>query len=516
MKNSQQLPLFFLLIILLASLCSCVKEEDDFTKTPTATSTVVEGRVTASDGTPLVGLDVTFNYVKTVWLAGMITRHKAKCKTDKNGAFRMFFELKDDELSPMEGGVNKSFFLELDLARLRADDYIMPSDIMPDNEGTTINFYYGNKVEKGLTYTQEIVIPRKRMVEIVVPANDLVGPKDKYVIHNCVEYGGDNLPYEFYSENGKMCMTHPVELTAGRELRYSFPCAVECENDLSLRVLKGGSGAYELIGEPKKVTVTASAPESVTLDNDIVPEEACFKLQVHKDPNESFGAPFTLFTFRITDRDDKYSMTAPQFCQYYDSIVWCAEGYPDTEVVYRKGAPYENAFQSQWGSCFFQKESLQTRLDGYKNGKVIYSVAEWVYMAPRDFLNVNWVGSDISLTGGSFRAYCPLYKNASFRVDHPMQTGEHVYMRVYCSGNSGESEEDYMKRAEKTLTGLMDYHLGASKAITTETAREIFYEIKDNETPLRLWQTEKTNAVLIRKTEDGVTRFNILAEKRLK
>ncbi len=266
MKKYRLFSLLSIFVALFLCMTSCVKEEDDYVKHPTATSTIIEGRVSTPDGAPIAGLEVGFDYVKTVWLAGMVTRHKAKCRTDKDGYFRMFFEIKADEKNePSDGGVSKHYDLTLDLKRLPADDYIMPSDINPEWESTRLSFYYGNDLKPAETYRQSIEIPRKRMVDVVVPTVENIGPGDEFAIHNHIKYGGDRIPDGSYVEDGWVCMTHTIDLKVGKEAVYSFPCAVDCENRLSLRVLKGGSGSYEPIRETETVTVTSTAPESIVL-----------------------------------------------------------------------------------------------------------------------------------------------------------------------------------------------------------------------------------------------------------
>ena len=78
------------------SMTGCDDEKDDFIDEPTETSTIVSGKVTEPDGTPIPGIQVTMDY-QTSGLAGQILKHKSKSVTDKNGSYRLIFEIADDK-----------------------------------------------------------------------------------------------------------------------------------------------------------------------------------------------------------------------------------------------------------------------------------------------------------------------------------------------------------------------------------------------------------------------------------
>lgn len=103
---------------------------------------MISGVARTADGMPLAGVQVSLDYKESVWLGQQVTRHKAKGVTDNEGNYRLYFELRDDELR--DGGndasVARNFYLTIDLSSLSEDMYIMPKDIKSDNDGQKLLF----------------------------------------------------------------------------------------------------------------------------------------------------------------------------------------------------------------------------------------------------------------------------------------------------------------------------------------------------------------------------------------
>lgn len=123
--------------ILLLCLCtigftSCVKEEDDFLDEETENTTIIKGKIVTTDGEPLPNITVKVDYNEGKWLQYSKTRHKAEGQTDKNGSYKLEFYVKDDEMekeSDNESGVNRDFYLIVDMHSLDLKQYILPSDM---------------------------------------------------------------------------------------------------------------------------------------------------------------------------------------------------------------------------------------------------------------------------------------------------------------------------------------------------------------------------------------------------
>lgn len=103
---------FFWLMACVLCLVSC-DEENDFISGPTASSTMISGVARTADGTPLAGVKVSVDYNESVWLGQQTTRHKAEGITDKDGNYRLYFELRDDELQDNgnDASASRNFYL---------------------------------------------------------------------------------------------------------------------------------------------------------------------------------------------------------------------------------------------------------------------------------------------------------------------------------------------------------------------------------------------------------------------
>lgn len=127
---------------------------------------------------------MSLDYKESVWLGQQVTRHKAKSVTDNEGNYRLYFELRDDELcdSGNDASVARNFYLTIDLSSLPEDMYIMPKDIKSDNDGQTLLFYYDNRhFERGKYYTHNLYVSRKCWIDVIIVNNGKIEPNDKFV-----------------------------------------------------------------------------------------------------------------------------------------------------------------------------------------------------------------------------------------------------------------------------------------------------------------------------------------------
>ena len=128
------------------SMTGCDDEKDDFIDEPTETSTIVSGKVTEPDGTPIPGIQVTMDY-QTSGLAGQILKHKSKSVTDKNGSYRLIFEIADDKAG---GNVLKNYKLRFDLSTLPSDKYLVyPSDFYQESDEAELTSYFDEDGKEG-------------------------------------------------------------------------------------------------------------------------------------------------------------------------------------------------------------------------------------------------------------------------------------------------------------------------------------------------------------------------------
>ena len=489
MKTTKFLGMLIAFFVLTA-LAGCSKEEDDFEEQPTENSIVIKGVATTSNGKPLANVIVKLDYEeRSLWYCEV--RHKAETKTDNNGAYRLSFQLKDDELlNETDEGSFRTFILSFDLTELSKDKYIMPEDFewVPEFKG----IYEFEASDRGKTYEENIYIPEKRMMSITIDSDIPVRQNDEYFVVNSINYG---------DHERKSGLRFPIDLYAG-ERTVQIPCALNDSNRISLYCVKEGVGQSELVSAEQKMIVTSDEPQSVVLSNEWFPDECKFKLSVQTD--NKLPSSFDLFTFKVLDNEGRYS-PFPKFTEYYDSIIWSAEAYPDNERIYYKEKTATSSGEktvTQWASYFYQKEPLWTYLKGYKNGRVVHTDSLKLQFYPKDFLFINWKGTDIHLTDTAIGIYCRLYKDVEFSVLPPHDKDGHIYAKVSLYPKQGEEDASLAIRAKEVLIGLMDYHLGASKAFDEASIRERFHCLPSDVTPVTFWQTESTYAVLVLTSSD--------------
>lgn len=502
MKPNTFKNVFFLLI--LCCFMSC-KEEDDFISHPTATSTFIKGVARTSNGEPLANVKVSLDYTENVWLGPQLTRHKAEGTTDANGNYQLYFDLKDEELNEDQesNNVAKNFVLNFNLENLSRDSYILPTDINPNDKYDWVSYHIGNhNLERSKTYEQNLYIPRKSWVEVTVINKQILGVNDVFAITNSIAYGGDSRPDNIQGEGSLTLMQCPIQLTSKEVQTFRIPCALNDSNRITLACMEGGSGWYEPASSMAKIFVTKDAPKSVKVENNIFPSQ--FKFKLKSSSNQIFISPFELVSFKMTDLNGKWSMIeTPSFCSYYDSVVWSADGYPDQKTVYRKvKSPYID-YVPEWECRFSQNKSLYTRLQGYKDGRVVYTDSVQTRIMSRDFLNIDWGNADITLNNWSYVCSCPLDQSIAFRHYKAAELDGHLYSRLLLEPQKNENKDTkFAERAKEALSKLMDEHLGTRRSFNPETIGGSFYCLKAGVKPLFYWQTEATRALLVE--ADGV------------
>ena len=497
MKLNYSMKVLFLLLI--CCFMSC-KEEDDFIPEPTTTSTFIKGTARTSNNEPLANVTVKLDYSESVWLGPQLTRHKAEGKTDKNGNYQIFFELKNEELEEYNSTDNvfRSFQLTFDLNNLSKDTYIMPTDVNANNGSQVLYFSYGNRdFEKGKNYERHIYVPKKRWVEVTVVNNQPLGSKDEFAICNWITYGSDRRPDNSYGEGRLTLVNYPIKLTEEEVQTFRVPCAVNDSNRIALGCMEGGAGSYETISPIQKIYVTKDTPGSLQLENNLLPQQLRFKLKAWSDGRTV--APFEGIVFQITDLDGKYSMSIPpSLYSYYDSIMWSADGYPDQMAIYKKQSKPYFKETPEWKCYFFQNKPLYTRLQGYRNGQVVFSDSVQTIIGPRDFLRYNWDDPFIRYDEPHYVCSCPLYKEVAFHYYIPIEQDGHLYSKVALVRNDYESDDiAFAERSRKVLSDLMDYHLGERKSFDPATMGSLFHCLPTEVKPIAYWQTATAHAVII-------------------
>lgn len=275
-KNSLAL---FLLFFCLISFAGCQKEEWDIDPGENEESTIVEGTIVSSGGIPLSNIEVKLDYNEDKWLAYAKVRHKGEVKTDKNGKYRLFFSVKDDEIrteKDKELGINKDYSLIFDLKHLNGEEYIMPGEMesmilsvdppigKPVEPVKTALYRYISSLERKETYTLNLYIPQKRYIQVTLKG--FVPQKgDYFEVSNTFPYVwetllGNEFPDSTYEY--KTIGDYRFTLYNAPERTFQIPCALNENN--KLEVMRKKNGIYTT--EQHTFFVTADSPENLTFE----------------------------------------------------------------------------------------------------------------------------------------------------------------------------------------------------------------------------------------------------------
>lgn len=98
--RTTQILTFLLTLLTILTFNSCIEEENDLRSQNCENScAIINGIITTNDGMqPLTGVEVTAEWINTVYLGGGTIRKKAKTRTDNLGNYNLKFEVRSDEL----------------------------------------------------------------------------------------------------------------------------------------------------------------------------------------------------------------------------------------------------------------------------------------------------------------------------------------------------------------------------------------------------------------------------------
>lgn len=219
--------------------------------------------------------------------------------------------------------------------------------------------------------------------------------------------------------------------------------------------------------------------------------------------NDDFGvaAPFDNLAYRITDYYERHQPFGfPEFTQHYDSIVWCADGFPDTVRVYERqdtGNSTEEHFSSQWSTHFFRGGEVKSLLKGYRDGKVVYSTSLTTYLYERDFLCYDWTDGSFAIANpGAHGISCLLDKKYEYSAADTQEMDGTRYARIGVAVKGNLSEEELLAYREEALTKLMADNIGQgdSPAGKTDAFRCLPSEGIE---AVKFWENATTRILLI-------------------
>lgn len=234
-----------------------------------------------------------------------------------------------------------------------------------------------------------------------------------------------------------------------------------------------------------------------------LPEEAKFKMKkayftpfMHLDTQ--FPAPLDLVTFRITDINDNYTpLGFPEFTQYYDSIVWSAEGFPHTFRVYESNTTEggtETHLATEWSSHFFKSGTIKNYLKGYRKGKVEYETSLAVRLYERDFLGIEW-GTIVLQSPQNLTTYCLLDTDYEYQVYDIVAKDHNPFSKIIPVNHKQLSDSDFPAAAQKAIKTLMENNIGEGQ--NAGGKENLFKCLPEEGVKAELYWENKTTRILM-------------------
>lgn len=290
----------------------------------------------------------------------------------------------------------------------------------------------------------------------------------------------------------------------GSEIALHFPNEYSCDGydfkkQITVTPRSGGTAA----------TVISI---SRTADDNILPSRYKFKLAQngftpYTDCDFTQPAPFEYIKFKVTDTDGNFSpLGFPEYALYYDSIVWSAEGCPNSFAVYKK---YKNSsgdgesFTAQWGSCFFTDGCVKSYLKGYRDGEIVHCDSLEVNVTERDFLCFDWVnGSASHGSTSSQTAYCLLDTRYEYIFDSTREVNGAKCSRIYSAYRNELPEEENIAIAQASLQSLMEKNIGTGELPDAKV--EQFKGLPDDAKAEWFWENGTTRILLLHRQPSDV------------
>ncbi len=224
--------------------------------------------------------------------------------------------------------------------------------------------------------------------------------------------------------------------------------------------------------------------------------------------NDNFSVPaiFDNISYQINDYLDRYHGSGcPEFTQHYDSIVWCADGLPNTVRIYERqntANSTEEHFTSHWSTHFFKGNQIKNYLKGYRDGKVVYSTSLTTNLHKRDFLCYDWINGSIAIANpGHTRVYCMLDSIYEYNAEDVQEMNGTRYAQIYVNPKSTVSNENSPAYMQKGLSRLMSDNAGQPQSIAGKVDSFKCLPTEGVEA-IKFWENTTTRILLLHKLPD--------------
>ncbi len=230
-------------------------------------------------------------------------------------------------------------------------------------------------------------------------------------------------------------------------------------------------------------------------------------------------APFDNLAFQIRDYLDRYNPFGfPEFVQSYDSIVWSAEGMPNTVRIYERktgDSSSEEHFTAQWSSHFFTPGSMKSYLKGYYDGKVIYSDSIRIDRYERDFLCFDWTKGSICIANPrKMGVYCLLDKSREYSVVDTREINGTRYSEIHARNNKSLPDGEYLSISREVLVKLMRENIG--EGVSAKNKIQSFNCVPEGVEGELFWENKTTRILLLHElpSDTSLEEYYLLIEAK--
>lgn len=240
-------------------LISCDREEDDFIDHPSESSIIIEGRIATPEGTPIANVAVGVDF-KWSSITGSLIRHKATGKTDKNGMYRIFFDVGDDKIEEFGAG----YKFKVDFTGLSDKTYLIP---FADSRLDLVMYPKG---KEGTATRCDISVPMRKDIKVSIRNNGLQPTDGKYAVKNSFPYvsGWPDWLLDRDGNSGRVSQFTSVEVPENGTTTVNVPCGIGVKNTIQL--VYTGDDKISYSGLPSSTVVELDIPGSV--DEEVVLE----------------------------------------------------------------------------------------------------------------------------------------------------------------------------------------------------------------------------------------------------
>ncbi len=228
-----------------------------------------------------------------------------------------------------------------------------------------------------------------------------------------------------------------------------------------------------------------------------------------EDTNGAVIVTFGKVEFTLTDHLGTAILPNPAL-EYFDSIVWRSNSHdlPDHYVIHRHKQGQAQT-TVKWNTYFFNQEpNLPTVLEGYKNGRVVYTYEMQHNIYADKFLCYDW-NIIAQSKPRDYTASCLLDKSRSFTVYVPRAYNDDIskpYAELrYNSEEKGKGNDVAILLKEcQELADLMtkNYGKGTDIGKQVEHYRTLFYALPEKSDIKYYWETTDTRIALVYHHDD--------------